>query len=62
MDIATILLLVYIAVFYALWTWRPWAAWAWSVAFPLLVVVYSCCYVSGEAAQWEEDNLGIRRS
>jgi len=26
------------------------------------LVCYSLCVVSGRAAQWEEDNLGIRRS
>lgn len=28
----------------------------------LLLVVYSLCHASGEAAQWEEDHLGWRRS
>jgi len=26
------------------------------------LAVYAACVVSGRAAQWEEDNLGIRRS
>ncbi len=26
------------------------------------LVVYGLCAISGEQAQWEEDNLGIRRS
>ena len=28
----------------------------------VLVVCWLCCYESGRAAQWEEDNLGVRRS
>ena len=28
----------------------------------LLMIVYSACWVSGECAQYEEDEYGIRRS
>ena len=28
----------------------------------LVLLVYSLCVASGRAAQWEEDNLDIRRS
>jgi hypothetical protein len=40
--------------------------WGWVVVGVLVVVSVVvdmvCCMASGRAAQWEEDNLGIRRS
>ena len=32
------------------------------IGLPVLLVVFGACRVSGDLAQWEEDNLGIRRS
>lgn len=62
MTVGTIFILIYAGLFYGLWTWRHWAAWAWAFVGFLLLLLFSCCNVSGDRAQWEEDNLGIRRS
>ena len=32
------------------------------LAYAAMIVVYCVCCVSGDCAQWEEDNLGVRRS
>ena len=35
---------------------------ALTVGITAALVCWLCCYGSGRAAQWEEDNLGVRRS
>ena len=35
---------------------------ALTVSIALALLCWLCCSASGRAAQWEEDNLGVRRS
>lgn len=35
---------------------------ALTVSIALGLLWWSCCYASGGAAQWEEDNLRVRKS
>ena len=63
MNVGTILLCIYAAAIIGLGAYgHVKAAIAVGILGFLLLLIYSLCWVAGEADQWDEDHRGIRRS